>query len=135
MPGPGEYKDKNNFIKNSQVFSFGKDQKLLNKRSLTPGPGQYEKKEIGANAPKFSFNKNFEQRLIADRVSTAKISSKDQPGPGLYNTGFNDSKHASTKKFRLGSAKKEINYDNKIPGPGSYITTVNEKKIKESKLK
>lgn len=101
-----------------------------NKRPTTPGPGDYltqRNKGFGTGGPKFSMGNSVNDDPIKftnlNLTKTQYLQTVSNPGPGQYNLTAEN----LSPSYKFGEGTKDINYDNKLPGPGSYrpMTTTN----------
>jgi hypothetical protein len=81
-------------------------------RSLTPGPGNYEIKEV--------FGKEGKKNAMGIRTQEIN-SSKYNPGVGSYNIAEKNKHKAKTIKIMDGKRKEAFEpKDPDLPGPGQY---------------
>ena len=112
-PGPGRYKDesfKNLAVKNAS-FSFGKDLKSKNVKSITPGPGYYltsQENTFGKTTPKFSMAKSKRPddnnlNASSSNFKTNGIGPKglSTPGPGQYKINSKIGEGPKVKKKKI----------------------------------
>ena len=71
MPGPGSYAMGDNFRKTGG--KFGKDPKIADQRTMSPGPGAYDPNKRGAGGVKIG---------TAGRPRTGFANDGGGPGPG-----------------------------------------------------
>lgn len=79
---------------------------------MSPGPGEYEKKDNN-NLKGFNMDKSTRR---AELINNAQKSSN--LGPGQYQQTY-DTFGNNTKKMTIGSKREEKSY-NQSPGPGAY---------------
>ena len=124
MPGPGMYESKSSFGVLPK-YSFGDGHKGVRNNGV-PGPGSYTSKNnnladklnkgYGTSAG-FGTAKRAAFFLDAHKSGSAAGGSQQHlPGPGAYTP----STFGAAPKFGFGTQKKDINYDNRKPGPGAY---------------
>ena len=117
----------NIIIKPKSGYHFSKTPKLSYKRAQTPGPGAYpgaQKGKFGKEAPKYSMYVKDKKTTIENHINKKK--REQTPGPNRYTITDENYNHTIGKKIitrKFGKSKKELNYDNKIPGVGQYNTT------------
>lgn len=85
----------------------------LTARAATPGPGAYNQKVHGRNAPR--------GLLLPRRPDSAPARGRGTPGPGQYNDVLSHKKAApkygmGTGPARIGTSKDKL----KSPGPNAY---------------
>jgi hypothetical protein len=134
VPGPGNYKeiDFKHVASKTTTYSFGKEPRMPGIKSNIPGPGSYSdvKTEFfKSSAPKFSQQKSQKPKelfLNVEEGSQFYGQSTDGirgafPGPGQYEVDPGLAKvKPRTPSVVVMKSPKDINYNNKIPGPGSY---------------
>ena len=114
-PGPGNYtlrKDKDLIIP-SYLFGKGKrEDDIVKRRKLIPGPGKYEyfADFIKIHKPKYTFSRQKKNRDY----------STISPGPGTYNHKEFIGKEATKKTMGI---KKSLSNIDITPGPGQYKLT------------
>jgi len=136
VPGPGNYKEVNfekvgEFSK-IQTYTFSKEAKLRDARSMSPGPGSYahvSSEVIRQKGPIYSVSKterlkdlflNVEDGSQFNMKSSDRVRS-DYPGPGNYEVEKGISKvKPRSRSVVVERTKKDVDYNNRIPGPGEY---------------
>ncbi len=86
-------------------------EKLPWPKTDAPGPGKY--------SPKKKSLKKSPQHSMGKRRSR-KAKKSQQPGPAKYTPVRQTLQGYKKIEYSIGT-KKEIDYDNKVPGPGSYV--------------
>jgi hypothetical protein len=140
-PGPGKYENpKGAFLLNRSVsYSFGKKHRFDMKNKFTPGPGSYNtynnhsnhnnyKNYIAKRGPSYTIKKatnSFDLFPQNDCLMFYGIKKKlECPSPNQYSIDANklDISKKKNPSFKFSQARKDINYENHIPGPGAYKT-------------
>jgi hypothetical protein len=135
-PGPGIYKDEkfDHIRKRVESFSFSKLPKFPKIKTLTPGPGYYMNNReslFGSGSPGYTIGKTMRPKepLLTSTLGSGTISSKSfttrvstTPGPGQYEVDVSTLEKAKSKSpsYKMGKSTKNIDYNNKVPGPGNY---------------
>ena len=82
-------------------------------RGATPGPGAYEQKVQGKNAPR--------GLVLPRRPESAPVKGRGTPGPGQYNDVISHKKAAPKYGMGTGGARASPNKDLlKSPAPNAY---------------
>ena len=127
IPGPGRYNDASGVKltkKNAPTYSIsgkGKGDPL----NINPGPGQYElsksfSKAKTNNGTISKSKRDFKFSTTAHTSITLTVNV-ETPGPGRYNTESSSKNKEISKKFKLGTSKRELTKPlNDFPGPGDY---------------
>lgn len=133
IPGPGQYKYDSGFSRpKSSAYSFihsKKDPSFINLNQFVPGPGAYSNNNnsIIANEGKgYSMGKSKKGLSYIDIEK--KLNSN--VGPGKYDIEGKFSNKPNSGGFKIGSQKRDFNYNESIsPGPGQYsqINNLNSK--------
>jgi hypothetical protein len=109
-PGPGSYNTVKSAGHDAPSFSLGSRTKTtISPTKDTPGPGQYEPKEV-SDTPRFTLG-----------ARTTRERFEENPGPGTYNAqefGSIGQGKGVSLHGRIPDPKDKQN----IPGPGSYVT-------------
>lgn len=114
-PGPGSYKTP---YKSSIAYGFQKEPKLKLPKSITPGVGTYNVQTPRNGGPKYSVYNHEKKTDIGEMLEKKKVRQKT-PGPGEYNSKLDIVKPRQVLG-KFSQKKKDINYNNKVPGVGSY---------------
>jgi hypothetical protein len=134
VPGPGNYKeiDLKHVASKTTTYSFAKEPRMPDIKSNNPGPGAYTDLKVDLikkTAPKFSLSKTQKPKELFINLKEGSEfygESTDAlrnsfPSPGQYQIDAGLSKiKPRTRSVVLLKSPKDINYNNKIPGPGSY---------------
>ncbi len=152
-PGPGEYLEKvSNVRPSSSSYSFCKTNKFEKNKSITPGPGYYQKQNLnlfgGASSGQYGQSskkgytigktlrgsvthyKTFDRNIISGETTSGLRN--ETPGPGEYEPDgpkFDKTK-PRPKSFKMSISTKDVNYNNNVPGPGEYLSESVNHKIK-----
>jgi hypothetical protein len=130
VPGPGNYNKESGFNKKS-TYSFAKSPRMKDEK-CQQGDWFYSNVRVESykkSNPKFSLSKtNRPQDLFINLHEGSQFFSKSTdgfrsgfPGPGKYEADGGISKvKPRTRSVILLKSTKDIDYNNKIPGPGSY---------------
>ena len=133
VPGPGNYNeiDTKHVSESITKYSFSKEVRMKELRSVSPGPGSYRAvniEVISEKVPKYSIGKSERPKDIFLNVeegsqffgqsTDGKRSSF--PGPGQYKIEDNSINKPRSRSVILDKSKRESDFDNKVPGPGAY---------------
>ena len=146
VPGPGNYNevDMKHVSESITKYSFSKEVRMKELRSISPGPGSYKEvymEKITESSPKYSIGKSERPKDIFLNVEEGSQffgQSTDGkrgsfPGPGHYKVEETSITKPRSKSVIVDKSKRETNYDNNIPGPGAYENDSN--KVKSSNPK
>ena len=143
-PGPGRYNQNSNFkksLRTTSSFSFGKEMKLADSIKNIPGPGYYQKSDyslFGSQTPKYTISKaKLSSEIIIPDFSKKSFTIVNKvpqtPAPGYYS--INNEKIIKLKNrppsYKFSKNSREIDYNNKTPGPGFYQAKVIKNKSPE----
>lgn len=129
VPGPGNYNKESTFSKTTK-HSFSKTERMKGPATISPGPGSYLNTTTDAfqkKGPKFTVSKTVRPKDLFINIregfqffskSTDGLRS-EYPGPGRYELDGGNSK-LKTRSVIILKSSKDIDYNNKIPGPGAY---------------
>lgn len=135
-----ELNKRNTTINNSPKYVISNEKR--NKRPMTPGPGEYEVRNItGKEMPMYSFGKeergmyymkgdsNKSGRTVIFDIKSTQLSPKECsshyfnffPGPGAYSPNDVHTKYRFPT-YRIGTAKRKgiINSNSSFPAPNLY---------------
>ncbi len=119
MPGPGSYNPVSNcFAKVGGIISKGGgSSKTDYTGSLTPGPGSYAVKLLGAHEGSTKFGR-------APRMSGEHGQAQGVPGPGAYSYErlYNGERSMGNQGSKFGSGPRDVRAggEGAVPGPGMY---------------
>lgn len=117
LPGPANYNQETKTLaRSNSLISFGKEKKLNQKISSTPGPGNYNLDKTNKNIKNIGLDKS--KRNIGE-FFVQKLNKS--PGPANYKNidSFACRPNTAFVKFSKGERMKKVN-NNQNPGPGYY---------------